>query len=65
MPETPFALYTDRNVQMIVSLLDILKAGGTYLPIDAAMAADRAAFILNDTAAPLFDHDFRLVFASH
>ncbi len=38
---------------MIVSLLGVLKAGGAYLPLDAAYPRERLAFMLEDSEAPL------------
>jgi iturin family lipopeptide synthetase B len=37
-----------RSENMVVAVLGVLKAGGAYLPIDAAEPADRAAFMLAD-----------------
>jgi len=38
---------------MVIGLLGILKAGGAYLPLDPAYPAERTAFVLNDTRAPV------------
>ena len=43
----------ERSVEMVVGLLAVLKAGGAYVPIDPAYPAERVAFILEDTAAPV------------
>ena len=47
--ETPVALYLERTHRMVVSILAVLKAGGTYLPIDLAYPADRLSFMLQDS----------------
>lgn len=52
-PGTFVALYMERSFDMIVALLGILKAGGAYVPLDLTYPADRLAFMLADTAAPL------------
>ncbi|MCW3114934.1 MAG: Nonribosomal peptide synthetase, partial [Segetibacter sp.] len=43
----------DRSFEMVIGLIGILKAGGTYVPIDAAYPLDRIQYILSDTAAKL------------
>ncbi|HEX8376315.1 MAG TPA: amino acid adenylation domain-containing protein, partial [Pedobacter sp.] len=41
----------ERGINMIVSILAILKAGAAYVPLDSAYPDDRLAFMLQDTAA--------------
>ena len=41
----------DKNTNVIISLLAILKAGGIYVPIDPNLPDSRINFILNDTSA--------------
>jgi amino acid adenylation domain-containing protein/non-ribosomal peptide synthase protein (TIGR01720 family) len=41
----------DRSVDLLISLLGILKAGGTYLPLDPVLPTDRKVIILRDCAA--------------
>jgi surfactin family lipopeptide synthetase A len=47
-PGIDVGLLVDRSVEMLVALLGILKAGGTYVPIDPSYPAERIAFILTD-----------------
>ena len=47
------AVCLERSVDMVVSLLAILKAGCAYVPIDPEYPADRLAFMLEDAAAPI------------
>ncbi|WP_107656873.1 non-ribosomal peptide synthetase [Nocardia suismassiliense] len=49
-PDCLVAVALPRSVELIVSLLAVLKAGGAYLPIDPAYPSDRLAFILSDAA---------------
>jgi amino acid adenylation domain-containing protein len=42
-----------RSLELIVSLLAILKAGGGYVPLDPAYPGERIAHILKDVQAPL------------
>jgi amino acid adenylation domain-containing protein len=47
-PETVVAIYLERSVEMLVSLLGVLKAGAAYLPLDPSYPSDRLAFMLKD-----------------
>lgn len=50
-PEVIVGLAVDRSVEMIVGLLAILKAGGTYLPLDASYPQERLAFMIKQAGA--------------
>ncbi|MEU9033191.1 amino acid adenylation domain-containing protein, partial [Streptomyces sp. NPDC048383] len=52
-PESVVALAVPRSVELVVSLLAVLKAGGAYLPVDPDHPADRIAFMLADAAPTL------------
>lgn len=52
-PETVVGVYVERSVEMIVGVLGVLKAGGAYLPLDPTYPAERLAWMLADTRAPL------------
>ena len=43
----------ERNVEMVVSLLAILKAGAAYVPLDPAYPQERLAFTLADSETSL------------
>ncbi|MGZ5055406.1 MAG: non-ribosomal peptide synthetase, partial [Methylobacter sp.] len=49
--QTLVAIGVDRSLIMIISLLGILKAGGTYVPIDPSYPAARLAYLLEDCQA--------------
>lgn len=51
--EVPVGVIVDRSAKMIVSLLGILKAGGTYVPIDPEYPAERIRHILNNSGVRL------------
>ncbi|MGR5066707.1 non-ribosomal peptide synthetase, partial [Photobacterium sp. DNB22_13_2] len=51
--ETPVAMYLDRHAEMVVVILAVMKAGGAYVPISTDYPAERTAYILSDTKAPL------------
>ncbi|MEO5814769.1 MAG: amino acid adenylation domain-containing protein [Gemmatimonadaceae bacterium] len=40
-----------RTPDLVIALLGVLKAGGTYVPLDPAYPADRNAFMLEDSGA--------------
>ncbi|SHJ73047.1 amino acid adenylation domain-containing protein, partial [Aquimarina spongiae] len=41
----------DRSLEMIISVLGVLKSGAAYVPIDPSYPLDRITFILQDTSA--------------
>jgi amino acid adenylation domain-containing protein len=52
-PDVLVAICTRRSTAMIVGLLGILKAGGAYVPIDPAYPAERQAYMLANSQAPV------------
>ncbi|MBW8879249.1 MAG: amino acid adenylation domain-containing protein, partial [Acidobacteria bacterium] len=44
---------SERSLEMVVGLLAVLKAGGTYLPLDPDYPAERLAFMLADSKTPV------------
>jgi amino acid adenylation domain-containing protein/non-ribosomal peptide synthase protein (TIGR01720 family) len=49
--ETLVPICIQRSMDMIISVLGVLKAGGAYIPIDPAYPADRINYILEDSSA--------------
>jgi amino acid adenylation domain-containing protein len=43
----------DRSLDLVIALLGVLKAGGAYVPLDPDYPADRLAFMVTDSAAPV------------
>src|SRR5581483_1025108 len=39
-PEIPVALFFERAIDLIISMLAVLKAGGVYIPLDSASPAE-------------------------
>jgi amino acid adenylation domain-containing protein/non-ribosomal peptide synthase protein (TIGR01720 family) len=60
-PDTRVAISTERSLEMVAGLLGVLKAGGAYVPIDPAYPAERVAWMLRDSAAPVLLTQSRLV----
>ncbi len=52
-PEVLVGVCLERSVELIVALLGILKTGGAYVPLDPDYPAQRLAFMLEDTRAPV------------
>ncbi|MCP3781740.1 AMP-binding protein, partial [Paenibacillus sp. MZ03-122A] len=46
-------IMAERSMEMITGILAILKAGGTYLPVDPAYPAERIAYMLDDSSTDL------------
>ncbi|WP_440615181.1 amino acid adenylation domain-containing protein [Cysteiniphilum sp. 6C5] len=53
MPDTLIALFLERSLEMIVSILAVLKAGAAYVPIDPNLPHQRIKYMLTDTQSQL------------
>jgi len=51
--ETLVGVCLDRSIDMVVSLLGIMRSGGAYVPLDPAFPANRLAFMLADSKCPV------------
>ena len=58
---TRVGLCVNRSPNMVVGLLGILKAGGTYIPIDPTYPAERIRYVLEDANAPVLITESELV----
>ena len=52
-PEVVVGLCLERSVEMVVTVLGVLKAGGAYLPMDPEYPRERLSFMLKDAGAGL------------
>ncbi|MFY0567371.1 amino acid adenylation domain-containing protein [Archangium lansingense] len=51
-PEVRVGLCVERNADMVVGMLAILKAGAAYVPLDPTYPRERLAFLLEDARGP-------------
>jgi aspartate racemase len=51
--EVPVAVCLERSVELIVSLLAVMKSGGAYVPLDPTYPTERLTFMLEDSRAPV------------
>ncbi|MET0398838.1 MAG: amino acid adenylation domain-containing protein, partial [Longimicrobiaceae bacterium] len=49
--ERRVALFMERGVELVVSLLGVLRAGGCYVPVDPEYPSERVAYLLRDSGA--------------
>ncbi|MFS1513883.1 non-ribosomal peptide synthase/polyketide synthase [Chengkuizengella sp. SCS-71B] len=47
--ETIVGIMVDRSLEMIIAIYGVLKAGGSYVPIDPTYPIDRMKFIIQDS----------------
>jgi amino acid adenylation domain-containing protein len=47
-PTVTVGICIDRSIEMCLAVLGVMKAGGTYLPLDAAYPHERLLFMLQD-----------------
>ncbi|HEX2642744.1 MAG TPA: amino acid adenylation domain-containing protein, partial [Thermoanaerobaculia bacterium] len=52
-PDAIVGLCAERSPAMMVGMLAVLEAGGAWLPLDPAYPAERLAFMLDDSEAPV------------
>jgi amino acid adenylation domain-containing protein len=59
--EARVGMCMSRSIEMIVGLVGILKAGGTYVPMDPAYPTERLEFMLTDSEASVLVTERSLV----
>ncbi|MCK4261108.1 MAG: amino acid adenylation domain-containing protein, partial [Halanaerobiales bacterium] len=52
-PDEIVAIMVDKSFEMVIGMLGVLKAGGTYLPIDPDYPLARKEYMLNDSNSKL------------
>jgi len=58
-PEIPVGVWLDRTIELAIAWLAVFKAGAAYVPLDPAAPAERIAFMLRDSGAPILVADSR------
>ncbi|MDG2156241.1 MAG: non-ribosomal peptide synthase/polyketide synthase, partial [Gammaproteobacteria bacterium] len=51
--DTLIGISMERSLDLVVSILGVLKAGGGYLPLDPNYPEDRLAFMVEDSQTPI------------
>lgn len=52
-PNEVVVLYVSHSIEAVIGILAVIKAGGTYLPINPESPVERIEYILNDSAAQI------------
>lgn len=52
-PDTLIAVFLERSVDFLITVLGILKAGGAYIPLDTSYPYERISLILKEAGNPL------------
>jgi amino acid adenylation domain-containing protein len=60
-PDVLVGLCMERSLELMVGVLGILKAGGGYVPLDPGYPADRLAYMMEDSRAPVMLGQERLL----
>lgn len=56
-PDVPVGVCLGRSVEAVVAVLGVLKAGGAYVPLAPEYPAERLAFMLENSGAPVLVAD--------
>jgi amino acid adenylation domain-containing protein len=51
-PETCVGIFMEHSLELLVSILGVLGAGGAYLPMDPTWPEERIGFVLSETGCP-------------
>jgi amino acid adenylation domain-containing protein len=60
-PETLVGIFMERSLEMVIGLLAILKAGGSYVPLDPEFPRQRLSFMIEDAGLRLLLTQRRLL----
>jgi natural product biosynthesis luciferase-like monooxygenase protein len=60
-PDVPVAIFASRSARLLTGILGTLFAGGTFVPIDPSMPAERAALMIAESHAKVVLTEEKLV----
>jgi amino acid adenylation domain-containing protein len=60
-PDVPVGVFLDRSLDLAITLLAVLKSGGTCVPLDPQYPGDRLAFMLEDARVAVLVTDANLL----
>ena len=52
-PEVPVAVCVGPSVELVIGIIAVTKAGGSFIPIDPANPTERIGFMLDDACVPV------------
>lgn len=59
-PDDLIPIFVERNLDMLITMLAILKTGAAYVPIDSSFKKQRIQYILDDIQSPILLTQHRL-----
>lgn len=55
-PEQPVGVMLERSLELMISMMAVLKAGGAFVPMDPEYPEDRLAIMAEDAEVQTYHH---------